>query len=101
MPQINWKPDFSFGNALTMISMFVAAIIGWNTLASETKANSLNIEKLDARLTAQEERFNKTMDAITQDKLRQTEVLVEVQTNLRFLRQAIEQIQTNQTKDQN
>lgn len=93
MPQINWKPDFSFGNALTMISMLVAAIIGWNTLAHETKANTLDIQRIDQRLTSQEERFNKTLDALAADKIRQTEVLVEVQTNLRFLREAVEQMQ--------
>ena len=89
MPQINWKPDFSFGNILTIATLDIGLVIGWQTLVGEVKANTEDISALDERVTDQEKRFNAWVQNEQLERIRQTEILTELRTDLKYLRETL------------
>lgn len=89
MPQINWRMDLSFGHLLTIITTIGGLIIGWQTIVSDVRAHTTKIEVLDQRLGKQELRFQEWVDTAQTERIKQTEILAELRTDLKYLRQAI------------
>lgn len=89
MPQIAWRMDFSFGHLLTIITMVGGLFVGWQTIVSDTRAHATAISSLDKRVTAQEQRYQQLVDAAQADRIRQTEILAELRTDIKYLRQTL------------
>lgn len=98
MPNIAWRMDFSVGNLLTMLTMVGGLIIGWQTIVTDVRANTNEIDLIDARLTKQENRFQQWIDSAQSERVRQTEILAELRTDLKYLRQAISDMSEGKTK---
>lgn len=86
MTGISFERKISTGHILTMVVMISGLVVGWFTLVADTKANTSEIVRHDARITRLE-------TAGEADRLQQTKLLTEMQVDLRYMRQAIEQLQ--------
>ena len=82
----------SLGNILTIGSVIVGLSIGWQTLASGVQTNASDILKLDARVNKQDERVERLIVELQAYRLSETTLLTELRTDMRYLREAIDQL---------
>ena len=91
----------SLGNILTIGSVVVGLTIGWQTLAAGVQTNATDIAKLDSRVTLQSDRIDKILTELQAYRLSETTLLTELRTDMRYLREAIDQIRSsNSTRGQ-
>lgn len=91
------RPDWidfkiSIGNILAIGSVVVGLSIGWQTLASGVQTNASDILKLDARVTTQGDKLERLIVELQAYRLRETTLLTELRTDMRYLREAIDQL---------
>ncbi len=91
------RPDWidfkiSIGNILTIGSVVVGVSIGWQTLASGVQTNASDILKLDARVTTQGDKLERLIVELQAYRLSETTLLTELRTDMRYLREAIDQL---------
>ena len=91
------RPDWidfkiSIGNILTIGSVIIGITIGWQTLASGVQTNATDILKLDARGNKQDERVERLIIELQAYRLSETTLLTELRTDMRYLREAIDQL---------
>ena len=80
---VNFKPDFSFGNLITIGMLVVSIAGGWALLSTTVKANTARIERIEAQQEAQR-------TTSSQVQLEVVKALTELQTDVRYLRQAVD-----------
>ena len=90
----------SLGNILTIASVIVGLTTGWMTLASGVQQNSADILKIDGRVSAQADRLDRTITELQAYRLTETTLLTELRTDMRYLREAIDQIRASTGKGQ-
>jgi hypothetical protein len=90
----------SLGNILTIASVIVGLTTGWMTLASGVQQNSADILKIDGRVSAQADRLDRTITELQAYRLSETTLLTELRTDMRYLREAIDQIRASTGKGQ-
>jgi uncharacterized phage infection (PIP) family protein YhgE len=93
------KPEWidfkiSLGNILTIGSVVIGLTIGWQTLAAGVQTNASDILKLDARVNKQDDRIERLIVELQAYRLSETSLLTELRTDMRYLREAIDQIRT-------
>ena len=86
----------SLGNILTIGSVIIGLTIGWQTLASGVQTNATDIQKLDTRVNDQGDRLDTLMTELQTNRINETALLTELRTDMRYLREAIDQIRTVQ-----
>lgn len=86
----------SLGNILTIGSVIVGLTIGWQTLAAGVQSNSNDIQKLDTRVNDQGDRLDTLMTELQTNRINETALLTELRTDMRYLREAIDQIRSGQ-----
>lgn len=86
----------SLGNILTIGSVIVGLTIGWQTLASGVQTNATDIQKLDTRVNDQGDRLDTLMTELQTNRINETALLTELRTDMRYLREAIDQIRNGQ-----
>jgi TolA-binding protein len=86
----------SLGNILTIGSVIVGLTIGWQTLASGVQSNANDIQKLDTRVNNQNDRLDRTITELQTNRINETALLTELRTDMRYLREAIDQIRNGQ-----
>jgi uncharacterized phage infection (PIP) family protein YhgE len=86
----------SIGNILTIGSVIIGLTIGWQTLASGVQTNATDIQKLDTRVNDQNGRLDKLMSELQTNRVNETALLTELRTDMRYLREAIDQIRNGQ-----
>lgn len=91
------RPDWidfkiSIGNILTIGSVVVGLSIGWQTLTSGVQTNASDILKLDARVTTQGDKLERLIVELQAYRLSETTLLTELRTDMRYLREAIDQL---------
>ena len=91
------RPDWidfkiSIGNILTIGSVVVGLTIGWQTLASGVQTNAADILKLDGRVSKQDDRIERLIVELQAYRLSETTLLTELRTDMRYLREAIDQL---------
>jgi len=82
----------SIGNILTIGSVVVGLSIGWQTMASGVQTNASDILKLDARVTTQGDKLERLIVELQAYRLSETTLLTELRTDMRYLREAIDQL---------
>ena len=90
----------SLGNILTIASVIVGLTTGWMTLASGVQQNSADILKVDGRVSAQADRLDRTITELQAYRLSEATLLTELRTDMRYLREAIDQIRASTRKGQ-
>jgi uncharacterized phage infection (PIP) family protein YhgE len=86
----------SLGNILTIGSVIIGLTIGWQTLASGVQTNATDIQKLDTRVSDQGDRLDTLMTELQTNRINETALLTELRTDMRYLREAIDQIRSGQ-----
>ena len=86
----------SLGNILTIGSVVIGLTIGWQTLASGVQTNAADIQKLDTRVSDQGDRLDTLMTELQTNRINETALLTELRTDMRYLREAIDQIRNGQ-----
>ena len=86
----------SLGNILTIGSVIIGLTIGWQTLAAGVQSNTNDIQKLDTRVNDQGDRLDTLMTELQTNRINETALLTELRTDMRYLREAIDQIRTVQ-----
>jgi uncharacterized phage infection (PIP) family protein YhgE len=86
----------SLGNILTIGSVIIGLTIGWQTLASGVQTNATDIQKLDTRVNDQGDRLDTLMTELQTNRINETALLTELRTDMRYLREAIDQIRSGQ-----
>lgn len=86
----------SLGNILTIGSVIIGLTIGWQTLAAGVQTNASDIQKLDTRVNDQGDRLDTLMTELQTNRINETALLTELRTDMRYLREAIDQIRTGQ-----
>ena len=86
----------SLGNIMTIGSVIIGLTIGWQTLASGVQINATDIQKLDVRVNDQSGRLDKLMTELQTNRINETALLTELRTDMRYLREAIDQIRNAQ-----
>ena len=86
----------SLGNILTIGSVIIGLTIGWQTLASGVQTNAADIQKLDTRVNDQGDRLDTLMTELQTNRINETALLTELRTDMRYLREAIDQIRSGQ-----
>ena len=86
----------SLGNILTIGSVIIGLTIGWQTLASGVQTNATDIQKLDTRVNDQGDRLDTLMTELQTNRINETALLTELRTDMRYLREAIDQIRNGQ-----
>ena len=86
----------SLGNILTIGSVIIGLTVGWQTLASGVQTNATDIQKLDTRVNDQNGRLDKLMSELQTNRVNETALLTELRTDMRYLREAIDQIRNGQ-----
>ncbi len=86
----------SLGNILTIGSVVIGLTIGWQTLASGVQTNATDIQKLDTRVNDQGDRLDTLMTELQTNRINETALLTELRTDMRYLREAIDQIRSGQ-----
>src|SRR3990172_8292101 len=95
MDKPRWfNPEVSIGNLLSAVVVIVGLAIGWQTLAGVTQSNAKDITAVAIRVTALEVSLASILRDINADRLAQTRMLTELQTDMRYTRQAVEDIRT-------
>ena len=86
----------SLGNILTIGSVVIGLTIGWQTLASGVQTNAADIQKLDTKVADQGDRLDTLMTELQTNRINETALLTELRTDMRYLREAIDQIRSGQ-----
>jgi hypothetical protein len=86
----------SLGNILTIGSVIIGLTIGWQTLASGVQTNATDIQKLDIKVADQGDRLDTLMTELQTNRINETALLTELRTDMRYLREAIDQIRNGQ-----
>lgn len=92
MPQVVWKPEISLGNVGSLLATVVVIVAGWTTIENKVATDAEKITKLENRVSAAEARNDLQDQNFSTDRLRQTEILTEMKTDLRYLRSGLDEI---------
>lgn len=90
MPTINWKPDLSLGNVLTILTTVITLVTAWTALQARVEAQDLRAATLEKRMAKIEEEDRKQNAEAQADRVKVTEILSELRTDIRYLRLTFE-----------
>ena len=81
----SYRPDISLGNLLTLAAMLVGLALGWQALSS-------SVAEMERKVTKIEIEADKLRDRVTANELTTQKTLTEIQTDMRYVRQALDQL---------
>lgn len=83
---------FSLGNLVTIGTVIVGLTTGYVTLVSGTERNTRDISTLDARVSNLESNFRDLLRQLGDKEIVQTRVLTEMQTDLGYIKEAVNKL---------
>lgn len=83
MAGFNWKPDVSLGNIITIIALVFSMGVAWSAVNSRVDAQEQKLQELA-------DRFDKETVETAKERIRLTELLTEMRTDIRYLRATVE-----------
>lgn len=86
----HWRPDISLGNILTIITLIVGVALGYQQIASAIAHQGELIDKLEVKVNTQLTDTQNLNRMRGDDRLEVTRILVEMQTDMRYLRTQVE-----------
>lgn len=92
---MNWKPEITLGSLMSTATIIVGLTVGWQTLASETRASTKSIDRLEGRMTEYEKRFNDTLDFLAKERVMQTTIFTELRSDLRYMRETLDELKAS------
>lgn len=89
---MKFDDKLSLGNVITIGTVLVGLVVGWTQFGHGINVNATGLVKVEARVSALETNFNTLMRELSSERVAQTRVLTELQSDLKYLRQAVDQL---------
>lgn len=81
----------SVGNIITIITMTVGLLLGYQTTVSRVDANARGLSDVQQRQELLTTRLDRLIDAVNTERVNQTQLLTEMRVDIRYLRQAMDE----------
>lgn len=82
----------SVGNIITIITMTVGLLLGYQTTVSRVDANARGLSDVQQRQELLTTRLDRLIDAVNTERVNQTQLLTEMRVDIRYLRQAMDEL---------
>lgn len=92
MPKLEFDPKFSIGNVVTVALLIISLVGGWFTLTSNVSTNAREIVTVTSRVSELEKSVAALVRDLQNDKLDQTRLLTQLQTDMSYTRAAVEEL---------
>lgn len=92
MPKLEFDPKFSIGNVVTVGLLIISLVGGWFTLTGNVTTNAREIVNVSSRVTELEKSVAALVRDLQSDKLDQTRILTQLQTDMSYTRAAVEDL---------
>jgi len=92
------NPQVSVGNLLSVATLIIGLTIGWQTIVGVTQTNARDISSVTKRVDAMELNLATIVREFNADRLDTTRLLTELQADMRYTRQAVDEIRNSQAK---
>jgi hypothetical protein len=92
MPKLDFDPKFSIGNVVTVALLLVSLVGGWFNLTNGVGTNAKEILSVSQRVTVLESSLSDLIRQLGQDKVDQTRILTQLQTDMSYTRAAVEEL---------
>ena len=94
MPKLEFDPKFSIGNVVTVALLIISLVGGWFTLTGNVTTNAREITNVSNRVTTLETNLNALIKEINGERLTQTRLLTQLQTDMSYTRAAVEDLRS-------
>ena len=98
MPKLEFDPKFSLGNIITIIVLGVSLVGGWFTLVGTSSTNARDIASVSQRVTVLEGSLAELIREMSNEKVDQTRILTQLQTDMSYTRAAVEELRQAQVR---
>lgn len=88
------NPQISIGNILTVLSVAVALVVGWVEMTGAVRDVALEQNRLNARVSVVENRFDDMLTSLHSDRVANTRALAEMGADIRYMRQAVDELRS-------
>lgn len=92
MPKLEFDPKFSIGNIVTIGLLLASLVAGWFNLTGSVSSNAREIVTVSDRVTTLESNLNALIREINGERLTQTRILTQLQTDMSYTRAAVEDL---------
>lgn len=92
MPKIEFDPKLSIGNVVTIAMLALSLAGGWFTLVGTMSANAKDIQNVTERVSAIEANITEMVRQLNAEKVDQTRILTQLQTDMSYTREAVDEI---------
>ena len=92
MPRITWKPEIATGHLIQIAVMLVTLTAIYVKLEATVEHQDVRISLIEKKLVEGEIAREQIKASVTSERIRQTEILAEMRGDLRYLKQAIDEI---------
>lgn len=94
MPKLEFDPKFSIGNVVTVALLIISLVGGWFTLTGNVTTNAREIVNVSTRVSELEKSVAALVRDLQNDKLDQTRILTQLQTDMSYTRAAVEDLRS-------
>jgi hypothetical protein len=94
MPKLEFDPKFSIGNIVTIGLLIASLVAGWFNLTGSVSSNAREIITVSDRVTTLETNLNALIKEINGERLTQTRLLTQLQTDMSYTRAAVEDLRS-------
>lgn len=92
MPKLEFDPKFSIGNVVTVALLIISLVGGWFTLTGNVTTNAREIVNVSSRVSELEKSVAALVRDLQNDKLDQTRILTQLQTDMSYTRAAVDDL---------
>lgn len=94
MPKLEFDPKFSIGNVVTVALLMISLIGGWFNLTNGVGTNAKEIDAVKTRVSHIESSLAEMIRGLGNDKVEQTRILTQLQTDMSYTRAAVEDLRS-------
>lgn len=94
MPKLEFDPKFSIGNVVTVGLLVLSLVGGWFTLTGNVSTNAKEIASVSQRVSVLESSLAELIRGLGNDKVEQTRILTQLQTDMSYTRAAVEDLRS-------
>lgn len=92
MPKLEFDPKFSLGNIVTVGLLIISLVGGWFNLTNGVGTNAKEIDAVKTRVSHIESSLADLIRGLGSDKIEQTRILTQLQTDMSYTRAAVEEL---------
>ncbi len=96
MDKVRFDPQVSLGSLITTMTLVAGIALGWQSLAASVAVNQQDIARVAAATANNAQRLDSLNKEELDRRVQLTKMLAELQTDLRYLRAAVDDIKRGQ-----